>query len=1048
MRLKELIVVTGLIIQSASSCVFSQTSPGGIGVTNLTAWFRADDIPLGNVTSWTTHYPAGAITVADAQAPYPLLTNTPTGAVSNYNRTLEFTGNSFAGSNPATLKGLSNAGNFNLLTNSATGNTGTFFNAYYLSTPATANGHMMMYNNSPTGIQLRNLGGIGRLAIGLLASNSTNASRDWTEDFKPSIISYKGNRSTSTSMSAYYKGAVLPTPATASQSSGSNGLYFGYSPNFGTSAYNGYLHEFIFFNIDLTPNQMTRVHSYLAVKYGVTLSNVGGGANGDYLATNSTIIWDASVGPGYHKDVIGIGRDDAEGLIQRQSHTFDDSCRIYIGTLSLNNESNAASFANNASYVMMGHNGGKLCGTVAGNTDVPAGISSRLTREYKVTKTNFTQTFGWDVKIDTCSTIENLVSVNQVYLMVDDDGNFSNAQVYGTADGLTIQVQNGTVSIMGINNTMIPDNTTKYITIAYNDATYTVTGSGPVCQGQTGYVIVNVQNTTNPITVNYSQGATNYSVPNVSNGDTLFLGATTTSTYVFKQLKSLFNCCSVNPTMNYQQVFNANPTVGALTTSNELCFGDFVTLTGSGAVNYVWDNGVINGQAFSPGLGNMTYQVIGTDANGCSDTATVDVFVNDLPQVAIQGEMTICRNTAMPLTAVTSATGTFQWAGSGSPYLSSLSNQTTDFSVNSVGSWSVNVTLTDTNNCIAQDTVYFQSINCEIPIAQIQASQTTICRGESIDFLDVSTGDSISIQNWTFPGGVPTTATGTGPFIVVFANPGSYWVILEEGNFVGSDFDSVLIEVLSCNWPEVSFIADTNEICENECIQVINTSIYGTTYEWYVNGVLNQTTQSQNPSPFCFDQADTITLTLIGINQYGSDTVSDTWIVHPLPTLTVNSYYDMVYGDSVTIGTTHSPGTLLWSPSLNLCDSCDTNNISLQVSTDFTILITSIYGCESSQNVHVEVNYKNFVDVPDNFSPNGDGVNDILYVYGFGIKSLKFRVFNRYGQQVFISTDQTKGWDGTIMGEPTSTATFAYTVEYELIQGGKYFKEGYVNLIR
>lgn len=1037
-----------VVLNLCNSGIQAQISPGGVGVVNLTAWFRADDIAPGNITSWTTYYPAGAITVTDPQAPYALLTNTPAGAVSNYNRTLEFAGNSYTGLNTTTLKGLGNSGSFSLLSNAYTGNTGSFFNAYYLPQPPANNGHMMMYNNSPTGIQMRNLGISGRLALGLLPSNSTYASRDWSEDNKPSIISYRGNRGSSTSMTGYYKGLILPTPATASQSSGSNGLYFGYSPTIGTSAYNGYLHEFIFFNVDLTANEFTRVHTYLAIKYGVTLNNSGGGSNGDYLATNSTLLWDASVNPGYHKDVIGIGRDDAEGLIQRQSHTFDDSCRIYLNTLAATNETNTGGFGSDISYILMGHNGARLCGTPTANTEAPAGITTRLTREYKVTKTNFNQAFGWDVKVDTCSSIETSVLANQVYLLVDDDGDFTNAQAYGVADGLMIIIQNGIVSIQGITSLMVSDNSTNYITIGYQDASYSIAGSGPVCQGNPGYVVFSVQNTSNPVDVTYSVGTTNYTVNSLADGDTLYLSDTSTTTYVFKQLKSLFNCCSSNATMTYQQVVNPNPIVGYNATDTILCAGDSVTLSGTGASSYTWNNAVTDGQAFAPATGSITYQVIGVDSNGCSDTNELTVSVYDLPQVTIQGEMTICRNTSMVLTAATSDSGTFQWAGTGSTYLSSLTDQTTAFTVGTIGSWSMIVELTDTIGCKAYDTVYFQSINCEIPIAQIQASQTTICRGESIDFLDVSIGDSISIQNWMFPGGVPGTATGTGPFSVLFANPGTYWVVLEEGNFVGSDFDSLLIEVLPCNLPEVSFVTDTNEVCENQCIQVTNTSVYGTTYEWYVNSNLNQTTQAENPEPFCFDQDGVYTITLIGTNQYGSDTVSDTWTVHPLPDLQVQNYFSMIYGDSVTVGTIHSPGILSWTPGQDLCATCDTNTISPPVSTDYTLFITTVFGCEVSQDVHIEVTYENFVDVPDNFSPNGDGQNDVLYVYGFGIKHMKFRIFNRYGQQVFISTDQSTGWDGTIMGESASTATFAYTLEYELIQGGKYFKEGYVNLMR
>ena len=70
--------------------------------------------------------------------------------------------------------------------------------------------------------------------------------------------------------------------------------------------------------------------------------------------------------------------------------------------------------------------------------------------------------------------------------------------------------------------------------------------------------------------------------------------------------------------------------------------GTTVTLSGSGATSYVWDNGVTDGLAFVPPLGTATYTVIGTDANGCIDTDQVDVTINALPTVNAGIDQTVC----------------------------------------------------------------------------------------------------------------------------------------------------------------------------------------------------------------------------------------------------------------------------------------------------------------------------------------------------------------------------------------------------------------------
>lgn len=814
----------------------TQISPGGVGVTNLTAWFRADDLPLGNVTSWSTYYPLGAITVTDPSAPYAQLVNTPAGAVSNYNRTLEFAGNSYSGLNTATLKGLGNSGSFTLLSNAYSGNTGSFFNAYYLPQPMTNNGHMMLYNNAPHAIQLRNLNSSGnsRMALGLLPTNSTNASRDWIDNFVPGIISYKGNRSSSSSMSAYYEGEQLPVPSIASQSSGNTGLYFGYAPTIGTSAYNGFLHECIFFNVDLSANEMIRVHTYLAIKYGVTLNNSGGGSNGDYLATNSALLWDADLNPAYHQDVIGIGRDDAEGLIQRQSHAFDDSCRIYIADLAGTNENNTGIFLNDISYVLMGHNNQALCGTLTANLEVPAGITSRLAREFKVTKTNFSQNFGWDVKLDTCSSIEN-VPVSQIRLLVDEDGDFTNAIAYGIADGLTIQVLNGTIRITGITSAMIPDNSTRYLTIADVDVSYNLTGSGPVCAGESGYVIFHVWNASAPIDINYSDGTNLFTQNGVEDGDTLFLMTTSTTNYDFQPLISLINCCAGNGQIGYQQVVNDLPLVSAHASAVNLCQGDTLTLTGSGADNYVWDNAVTDNVSFVPAIGTTTYEVHGTDVNGCENTAQISVTVNANPVVSITGPANACIGSEIILNGTGALTYTWN------------NDVTNGISFVLTASGNYEVVGVDANGCSDTATIDVQALNG--PTVTITGS-TSLCFGDEL----VLSGNGASAYTWN--NGVVNGVGFVPPLGVT-----TYEVVGTDVNGCVDTAQTVVTVV-----PVPVAAVDANPVTGFGSVEVnfVNNSAYGTAYLWdFGNGM---TSTDQNVLSVVYDQLGNYQVTLVVSN--------------------------------------------------------------------------------------------------------------------------------------------------------------------------------------
>ncbi len=87
-------------------------------------------------------------------------------------------------------------------------------------------------------------------------------------------------------------------------------------------------------------------------------------------------------------------------------------------------------------------------------------------------------------------------------------------------------------------------------------------------------------------------------------------------------------------------------------------------------------------------------------------------------------------------------------------------------------------------------------------------------------------------------------------------------------------------------------------------------------------------------------------------------------------------------------------------------------------------------------------------DVATAFSPNGDGTNDIIRVKGYGIAKMQWRIYNRWGNVVFESSDQSKGWDGKFGGKQQDTGVFVYTLEVEFSNGDKFTKSGTITLLR
>ena len=86
--------------------------------------------------------------------------------------------------------------------------------------------------------------------------------------------------------------------------------------------------------------------------------------------------------------------------------------------------------------------------------------------------------------------------------------------------------------------------------------------------------------------------------------------------------------------------------------------------------------------------------------------------------------------------------------------------------------------------------------------------------------------------------------------------------------------------------------------------------------------------------------------------------------------------------------------------------------------------------------------------IPTAFSPDGDGVNDKLYVYGNGLEEIHLMVFNRWGELVFETTDQNQGWDGNLRGKALNPAVFIYVLSATNVEGQKIKLRGNVTLVK
>ena len=116
----------------------------------------------------------------------------------------------------------------------------------------------------------------------------------------------------------------------------------------------------------------------------------------------------------------------------------------------------------------------------------------------------------------------------------------------------------------------------------------------------------------------------------------------------------------------------------------------------------------------------------------------------------------------------------------------------------------------------------------------------------------------------------------------------------------------------------------------------------------------------------------------------------------------------------------------------------------------YHLTVTDADGCTATDSVLVRVSDKLELFVPNTFTPNGDGINEVVYVEGRGIKRLiSFSIFNRWGQKVFETNDINEGWDGRYKGKLLDSDRYAYCVEVEFYEMNEPFrKNGSVSLVR
>ncbi|MFK8009713.1 MAG: choice-of-anchor L domain-containing protein [Saprospiraceae bacterium] len=441
--------------------------------------------------------------------------------------------------------------------------------------------------------------------------------------------------------------------------------------------------------------------------------------------------------------------------------------------------------------------------------------------------------------------------------------------------------------------------------------------------------------------------------------------------------------------------------------------------------------------------------------NGCTETQSIFIQQDvSVPQVNIAPPLMLtCDLTETNLDAGNSSQGnySYQWTTTNGTIVSGATTLTP--LINQIGTYQLVVTDLG-SNCTNEASITVLE-NTTPPIAEAGIADMLDCQTTSVSLN--GTGSSSG------PNFIYEWSTGNGNFI------GGTTTISTEVNFAGSynlevtntqngctAIDFVIVEE-DINTPSgIIYDIDLPECHGDQGSIIIETVDGGTApYVYSIDGV-----NYYSGHIFTIEAGN---YTLFAQDALGCETQIDFEIPELAPVeILLDSEATIDLGDDYQIESfTNIPAnnieSISWTPSHHLsCDDCLNPKVEqLFENATYTLTIINNNGCKVSAKININVDKARAIYIPNVFTPNGDGENDIFMIYAGDLNQIKqvntFMIYDRWGETIFRAADfgpmdPQNGWDGTFKGETMNPQVFVYWAEIEFIDGLKVMYKGDVAL--
>jgi gliding motility-associated-like protein len=365
------------------------------------------------------------------------------------------------------------------------------------------------------------------------------------------------------------------------------------------------------------------------------------------------------------------------------------------------------------------------------------------------------------------------------------------------------------------------------------------------------------------------------------------------------------------------------------------------------------------------------------------------------------------------------------------------------------GNYTVKLNILGNNGCIS-DTFKQQVVAGSKPLANFDFKSPPYCDDKLIPFNNLSQVDfgTINTWNWTVNGNsfVITDAAPYAQQLPLGTNNISLQVSTKEGCL--SDITNKTVTIYQ--HPEIT-ISGTSQACRNDdaIFSSFNANAAVPLQQTYWN-FGDGNTDASFATSHSYADTGTYTIRAYSLAQNGcpSDTLSQNIIIYGTY---ANAGNDTIIAVGQPLQIQATGGKYYsWSPSFGLSSASISNPVAI-LSNDITYIVTvsSNAGCPTSDSIKIKVYKGPTFYVPNAFTPNGDGKNDVFKFTAAGMIEIHFfKVFNRYGQMVYASTNAKQGWDGKVNGKLQTTDTYIWIIEGKDYTGKEIKQQGTVTLLR